>query len=107
MSPSLISAALSLDSTHLLAFVRGATGRPQLELSDWRASLIHGGATTNARVYRVVGQGIDQGHTIPWSLVLKEWHQRDANDEPNAPNYWKREALAYQSGLLTATKTGL
>jgi hypothetical protein len=107
MSPALISTALSLDSTHLLAFVRGATGRPQLELSDWRASLIHGGATTNARVYRVVGQGIDQGHTIPWSLVLKEWHQRDANDGSNAPNYWKREALAYQSGLLTATKTGL
>jgi hypothetical protein len=107
MLPSITSAVLSLDTAHLASFVRQATGCMRLELANWHASLIHGGATTHAQVYRVLGQGLDQGRTVPWSLVLKEWRQREADDRPSARNYWKREALAYQSGLLASATAGL
>lgn len=107
MQPSHTSATLDLDRTHLVAFTRRATGRPDLQLADWHAALVHGGATTNARVYRVVGQGIDQGQIVAWSLVLKEWRKRDTSDALAARGYWMREACAYQSSMLTTPRAGL
>lgn len=51
-------------------------------------------------MFRVIGQGRDQGQVIPWSLILKECHPHKAADEPRAREYWKHEALACQSSLL-------
>lgn len=98
---------IGLDAAQLTTLVRQVTSRPHAQLSDWQVTLIHGGATTNARVYRLAGQASDQGQSIGWSLVLKEWRQRNAQDGPLARNYWKREACAYQSDLLTAVRPGL
>jgi hypothetical protein len=66
-------------------------------------------------LYRFEGTGQDQGVSIPWSIVLKII-QSPANvggvslgegDDPTHWNYWKREPLIFQSGLLEALPEGL
>jgi hypothetical protein len=51
-------------------------------------------------VYRVVGAGHDQGHHVPWSLVLKVVPEPEEDDDPAVHNYWKRDFSIYQAGLL-------
>ena len=62
------------------------------------------GAAT-AGVYRVSGTVTDDGTHLEWALVLKIIRPAAAAWNPTAreidhPIYWKREALAYASGLL-------
>ncbi len=37
---------------------------------------------------------------MSWSLVLKVVSDPGGRDDPTAHNYWKREFLTYQAGLL-------
>ncbi|HEX5689785.1 MAG TPA: hypothetical protein VFX76_07280, partial [Roseiflexaceae bacterium] len=97
----------AIDRSQLKAWVRRATEYDQAEIVDWQAALIHGGATTNARVYCLAGRASVDERELDWSLVLKEWRQRDANVDPTALGYWKREALAYQAGWLASHTSGL
>jgi hypothetical protein len=51
-------------------------------------------------LFRVSGEAEGAGRTIPWSLIVKVTHASPtAPDAPEHWNYWKREALAYQSGI--------
>jgi len=63
-------------------------------------------------VFRVSGTASANGKEVPWSAVLKVI----ASPEPDSPSffddvshplYWKREVLAYQSGLLDDLPAGL
>lgn len=91
---------LTLDSAQLTPIVRKAVGHQSVELIDWQTQLVHGGATKNASVYEISGHAHAHGRSLPWSVMLKVWHWREGADDPTQRNYWKREALAYQSGLL-------
>lgn len=53
-------------------------------------------------LYRVTGTAHDAYQSHAWSVVLKLVGAPDdpAAADPAAPWYWKREALAYQGGLL-------
>jgi hypothetical protein len=64
-------------------------------------------------VFRVAGTVRDQTKIVPWTLVLKiigtpttggsilaGYFSDDPGDVPSGLNYWKREVLAYQTGLL-------
>ena len=57
-------------------------------------------------VYRFAGDAQDQGAIMPWSLVVKV-ARRNEHDDPAGARYWKRELLAYQSGLLANLPAGL
>jgi hypothetical protein len=110
----------------LAAEVRRALGHEQAEVRDWSArpigyvelSPVSGG------LYRVSGLArlpcVPMDEATPWSLVLKIARSpaggafADGSPippgwgvEPQHPEYWKREALAYQSGVLGDLPDGL
>jgi hypothetical protein len=77
----------------------------------WQSKQIHGGAGGGAAeggsaVYRLSGQARSRTALHPWTLVLKVLYPR-AGDDPSGSHYWRREADAYQSGLLNALPGGL
>ena len=56
---------------------------------------------TTGELSRFDGQGWDGGELKAWSAILKVI-QRPGNEgeQPQEMGYWRREALAYQSGML-------
>jgi hypothetical protein len=89
-----------LDRATLAPLVQSALNSETAEVIDWECVQLHGGAGIGTAIYRLAGQGRDQGQIVPWSLILKTLHPQGPADDPSAWNYYKREADAYQSGLL-------
>src|SRR5262245_51467453 len=95
----------TVDQATLTPFVRQAVGSETASLIDWQVAPIRGGARNT--LYRFVGNAQHQGKIVPWSLVLKVVPSSISDDDPTAWFYWKREPLAYQSGLLADLPGGL
>jgi len=94
---------VTIDQETLSVPVRAALGRDRAKIIDWhRDTLAGSGDPRTGGVYRVAGRADDQGETLAWSLVLKVLHPAGGDTDPAGANYWKREVLAYQSGVLTA-----
>ena len=51
-------------------------------------------------LYRWIGRALVNGTERDWSLILKGWLREPKTDLPTAWNHWKREFLAYSSGIL-------
>jgi hypothetical protein len=72
---------------------------------DWRMERIHQ-PVNNATcgVYRFTGSAQVRGERVPWSIILKIVQLADgiqaSSDDPAHFNYWKREGLLYQLGML-------
>jgi hypothetical protein len=58
-------------------------------------------------VYRLSGTGTAGRRRVPWSAVRKRLQVAEGHADPGAWDYWKREALAYQSDLLGDLAQGL
>ncbi len=97
----------------LRQLVASATAEPVA----WRLEQLSGGFgnPVSLGLYRVSGEGQDGGRAFTWSLVLK-MAQSPANvgmpdlgggDDVTHWNYWRREALLYQSDLLARLPSGL
>jgi len=97
----------SVDRATLTPIVRQALGSDTIEVVDHQCQEIRGRAGGAEGVYRFTGSGHDQGEAVPWSLILKIIGPRPDFDDPSGWAYWKREMLAYQSGLLDALPGGL
>jgi hypothetical protein len=95
-----------IDSTMLTPLVRKALYRDDAEVIDWKNEILHG-ASFNSKIYRFSGSAHSRDEILPWSLILKTICSPDGKDNPTSLNYWKREALAYQSGLLDNLPGGL
>ena len=81
--------------------VRDALRRDTVEIVDWHCDTLHGGyGTSSGGVFRVTGTGRDGAATVPWSVVLKVLRLQPGGETPGDSNYWRRELLAYQSGVL-------
>jgi hypothetical protein len=89
-----------VDRPYLTDLVRKALDRPALQIIDWKVQPLHGGLEWDSAVFRFLGQATDVGETVPWSLILKTIKSAEKSTDPGGIWYWKREALAYQSGLL-------
>jgi hypothetical protein len=89
-----------IDQAHLTDLVQKALDRPKLEIADWKIQPVQGGFEWDSAVFRLQGQAKDAGETLPWSLILKAIRSSKKAENPGGIWYWKREALAYQSGLL-------
>jgi hypothetical protein len=96
----------SIDRNTLTPLVRQALGNDTVEVADWKAEQLHASAT-RARIFRVSGRARDQCQMVPWSLILKTMPVVADRDDPPGTHYWKREVLAYQSGLLDALPGGI
>jgi hypothetical protein len=89
-----------VDQPYLTDLLRKALDRPALKINDWKAQPIHGGMDWDSAVYRFQGNLREAGETFPWSLILKTINPTEKSGDPGGIWYWKRDALAYQSGLL-------
>ena len=96
----------SIDNATLTPLVREALGSDTVEVVDWKAEQHHVSAT-RARIFRMSGSARDQGQEVPWSLILKIAPVVDDRVDPPGTHYWKREALAYESGLLEDLPGGI
>lgn len=101
----------------LTEIARQAAGAAEFELLDWRVNQIGGGLgnPVSAGLYRVSGIGQDGDKRMAWSSILKViqspanagWSDMGEGEDQTHWNYWKRELLIYQSGLLDTLPDGL
>ncbi len=96
----IVSPDHEVDQGTLTDLLQKAFDRPALKIIDWKATALHGGMEWDSAVYRFQGQALDAGESLPWSLILKAVRPTPKASEPGGIWYWKREALAYQSGFL-------
>ena len=90
----------TIDQATLTPLVRRALGSETVEVTDWDHQQLHAGAGLVSSIYRFSGNGRDQGETAPWSLILKAIRAPSEAEDSSSVRYWKREPLAYESGLL-------
>lgn len=95
-----------IDSIMLTPLVRKAMNQNDVVVVDWKYEALHG-ASFNSEIYRYSGNAQSREDILPWSLILKMIRSPDGKDDPNSLNYWKREALAYQSGFLDNLPNGI
>lgn len=97
----------AFDAETLTGKVRKALSLPTFRIESWQCTSLTGHISNPATggIYRVTGSGRQNAETVPWSLILKIAHL--AEDAPQGWGtdllhfgYWKREALAYESGML-------
>src|SRR5262249_27332759 len=73
------------------------------EITDWDIQPIGHAVIMDSTggLFRFSGHGRDERGVKPWSIVLKILSGTDnPNDDITNVFYWKREALAFESGLL-------
>jgi hypothetical protein len=121
---SVPTAVTEIDRNELTAVTRLMLHRDDIALDDWTVHAIAYDATNpvSGGVYRIQGRATVLNETIPWSVILKIVRAPEETESkpgywtnafvPNAsmqspPMYWKREVLAYQSGLLGDLPIGL
>jgi len=95
-----------LQSTELTPIVAQALGKESLKILDWGVTPL-GAAGSKALgisegVSRVSGTAQDHDGVHRWSLILKGLRESDYPGacDPASWSYWKREALAFESGLV-------
>jgi hypothetical protein len=96
--------------------VRSLLG-PDVDVIEWTIAPIgyalDPNSPVNGGVFRVVGSALRGGRARNWSMILKELHSpggrrtptgevipHEMANDPNTFSYWRREPLAYTSGLL-------
>ena len=90
----------TIDAVMLTPLVRQSIQRDKAEIIDWKMETLHGGFGLNSKIHRFSGTVREEDEVLPWSLILKIIRSPDGQDNPASLTYWKREVLAYQSGLL-------
>lgn len=104
--------SLTLQAADLAPMVAQALGKPSVTLVEWCAQPLAAGGSQmvgGLGIQRVTGMAQTDEGILPWSLILKALQGGGAlaSDDPGAWNYWQREALAYQSGLLAQLPGGV
>jgi hypothetical protein len=104
MSQDTLASLANIDPALLTEVVRQDQRSPNFELRDWTvAPLSHYKMIeTTGGLYRFSGKGADERGEYPWSVVLKiVTNPGDDTQAQRDATYWRRELLAYQSGLLS------
>ena len=109
---SLTNSLRDIDTNVLAQIVARALGKPTVEIVEWRCQPLSAGGSQvlgGVGIQRVTGVARADASLVLWSLIVKASKSgaEMASDDPAAWNYWKREALAYQSGLLESIPAGI
>ena len=106
---------LGLDVDVLTPVVRAAVRSDTASITEWsvaplRSDDVHFGG---GKLFVVDGTAIDHGSAMRWSVVLKpvaredDERAMDASDRADDYAYWRREPLAYASGVLLDMPGGI
>ena len=105
------------DAAELTDVVRQMLGTQEAQLVNWEHQVLYGGeGALSGRngVYRFAGSVRVGDRTLPWSVVLKlvrtpsgEAGTTTGVGDPRHADYWKREALVFETGLLADLPQGL
>ncbi len=99
MEPHLLEQ--EIDQSYLTDLVQKALDQPLLQVTEWDSRPITTGVGFDSTVFRINGMAREAaGESIPWSLILKIARPSEKAADPAGIWYWKREPLAFQSGLL-------
>ncbi len=103
MSQDVPATVANIDLATLTDVVRQDQRSPAFELREWTVAPLghHKIIDTTGGLYCVSGRGYDERGERPWSVVLKILNSDNVSDQRHWA-YWKREVLAYQSGLLAS-----
>jgi hypothetical protein len=103
----------NLQLSDLALVVSQVLDQPSVEILDCQAKKFSGGAAEytgrGQGVCRVTGTARVGQQERTWSVVLKGTGPSEipSNNDPAWPEYWKREVLAYQSGVLKQLPAGI
>jgi hypothetical protein len=97
----------TIDQSTLTPLVQSALNSKTVEVINWECAQLHGGIGVGTAIHRFSGEGRDRDQKVSWSLILKTLYPAEDNTNVSAWNYYKREANAYQSGLLDDLPGGL
>jgi hypothetical protein len=95
----------AIDPDVLTEVARRSLNLPAFKLADWSVTrLAHEKVIeTTGGLFRFTGHGWDGAELKAWSAVLKVIHRPgNEGEEPQGLGYWRREMLAYQSGMLAS-----
>ncbi len=111
---------IQIDPQKLMSILARQFGEPVSELADWKIEPLSGGLEQNHQLFHLAGEAVlassatdAMGNSArnflhPWSLVLKIVHPLpETENDAQGIRYWKREVLAYQSGLLESLSCGM
>jgi hypothetical protein len=90
----------SISPEYLTSLVRISLGDPSAQAGEWGLEKLKGGLELGSAIYRLSGTAKAGGADQSWALIIKTIQPDRANDDPAGCHYWKRDPLAYQSGLL-------
>lgn len=89
--------SLPVDDAVLRRVVESSLGRPVSAVADVRAEQLAGLGFTGS-IHRLNGVARSGADDIPWCIVRK--HVADTGGNESDVRYWRREPLAYSSGLI-------
>lgn len=116
MTPDLERQLAMLGEETLTPLVCKALGDDQAQLVDWSCARLPTDALNpvTAGIFGLSGNAHCRGGVMPWSLVLKVIQRIDLGEagkgfveNPGDWNYWKREGMVYQSGILDGWRGGM
>ena len=90
----------AIDQATLTPLVRRLLENDKADVVSWHYRPVEGGLGASYGVYRFQGEVQTEREILDWSLILKAMGPSTGSQDPTAGNYWKREVLVYQSGLL-------
>jgi hypothetical protein len=92
----------SIDPSVLLSVARQAQQDPQFEITEWTVRpLSNKGIINPEGLLLFAGHGRSGPDIKPWSVVMKVLRRQEQEPPLTDMWYWKRELLAFESGLLT------
>jgi hypothetical protein len=97
---------IAVDKAILSPLVWRILNREDAIIQHWQYQQLTGGFELSS-LYRFSGKAKIKDEAIPWSLILKIIPSSEENSDPSSFRYWKREALAYQSGVLNQLPGGV
>jgi len=110
MAGDLLVQLKAMDHTVLTEAVRKDQHDPDLVILDWTVEPISHEILTDTTggLFRFKGQCQSAKGNRPWSVVLKCMNNpKQSSQQPREAFYWRREIMAFQSGLLEELPPGL